>query len=331
MNKSTKRSLLCILLLTTVFLAKSFAGTGSAVVSGTWTNPSTWLINGMARVPSGGDTLDIPSGTTVTVDAVVTITGLPVFLYIHGTLVFQTGKKLILPCNSYVYVYPGGLLDPGNGGGNSNYIEICNSVVWNAAAGAVPGPAGFGNPPLPIELVNFNAKYSSGKVYLDWTTATEINNDYFLIQRSSDNIAYVNINNVDGSGNSSQTHFYNAVDSKPLNGINYYRLCQVDYDGTKTYSYPRAIRTNGKYDVVVFPNPATAENISILFSGNKNENYTLEIKDITGKTVVMKENQVLESGINRLNLQKDSFLSEGTYFVSIFMGDDVYHQKVIIY
>ncbi len=331
MNTTTKRILLCFILLSAVSLSSSFAGTGFVNNTGNWSTASTWLINGIPRIPSGGDTLDIPVGKTVTVDGnPVTVTGLPLFLYIHGTLQFGNGKKLSLPCNSYVYVYSGGSIDPA-GGGNSNYIQICNVTVWQAADGQEDGPSGFGNPPLPIELVNFNAKYSSGKVYLDWSTATEINNDYFLIQRSTDNIAYVNIDNVDGSGNSSQTHYYTDIDSKPLNGINYYRLCQVDYDGTRTYSYPRAIRTNGKADVVVFPNPATAENISVLFTGSKNENYVLEVRDITGKIIVRKENQILESGINKLNLEKDSFFSQGTYFVSILMGDDVYHQKMIIY
>ncbi len=331
MNTTTKKNLFCLILLSAVFLTKTFAGNGGSNSTGNWTNPSTWLFSGSPRIPAGGDTVQIPATDTITVNSIVTITGLPVYLYIHGRLSFQTGKKLNLPCNSYVYIYPGGVLDPGNGGGSSNYIDICNVTVWQASDGTITGPAGFGNPPLPIELVNFNAKYSSGKVYLDWSTATEINNDYFLIQRSADNIAYENINNVDGSGNSSQTHYYADIDTKPLSGINYYRLCQVDYDGTRTYSYPRAIRTNGKADVVVFPNPATAENISVLFTGSKDENYILEIRDITGKIIVTRENQVLESGINKLNLEKDSFLSQGTYFVSIFMGDDVYHQKMLIY
>jgi hypothetical protein len=331
MNITTKQKLLILIITATFSVFKTFAGTGVANVDGDWTDANTWLINGMNRIPAGGDTLDILAGKTVTVDAVVTITGLPVYLYVHGTLLFNTGKKLVLPCNSYVFVYAGGHLDPGNGGGNSNYIEICSSVVWNAAAGPVTGPAGFGNPPLPIKLMDFNAKYSSGKVYLDWTTATEINNDYFLVQRSSDNIYYSNINQVSGNGNSSQTLYYSDVDAKPLNGINYYRLCQVDYDGTRTYSYPRAIRTNGKADVLIFPNPGTAENISVLFTGSKNETYSLEVRDITGKTVLKKENQILESGINKLNLDRDHLISQGTYFVSIFTGDEEYHQKMIIY
>jgi hypothetical protein len=124
-----KKKLLYLILILFIFSGKLFAGTGSAITSGNWTNPSTWIINGIARVPAGGDTLDIPSGRTVLVDAIVTITGLPVFIYVNGTLEFQTGKKIVLPCNSYLYVYPGGLLDPGNGGGNFNFFEICNSVV----------------------------------------------------------------------------------------------------------------------------------------------------------------------------------------------------------
>jgi hypothetical protein len=331
MNNSTKKILLCLLFLSTVFLSESYAGTGFANATGNWSDPLTWLINGIPRIPAGGDTLTIPNGITVTVDGnPVTVTGPPLYLYVHGILQFGNGRKLSLPCNSYVYIYADGYMDPA-GGGNSNYIQICGATVWQAADGPVDGPQGFGNPPLPIELVNFNAKYSAGKVLLDWSTATEINNDYFLIQRSSDNVAYVNINNTDGSGNSSQTHFYSAVDSKPLNGINYYRLCQVDYDGTRTYSYPRAIRTNGKADVLLFPNPSSADNVSILFTGSMNQNYTLEVKDITGKTILNRENQVLESGINKLGLSGLSELSQGTYFVSILLGDEVYYQKMIIY
>jgi hypothetical protein len=90
---------------------------------------------------------------------------------------------------------------------------------------------------LPIELTKFEAiKQSESSNILKWTTATETNNDYFLVERSLDAINFVEVEKVKGAGNSMETLNYKLVDKKPYNGINYYRLKQVDFNGQFKYS-----------------------------------------------------------------------------------------------
>jgi hypothetical protein len=333
MNARIKITLL-LLLIISLFQTDAFAGNGQANLTGNWNNPSSWLFNGSPGVPGCGDTVTIPAGFIITVNSQESYTGCatPLHIIVGGTLQFTNGNKLDLPCGSEVRVLTGGLIQKATaGGGNSTYINICGGQTeWNAGDGPLSGPVVLGGGGLPVVLIDFNAKYSSGKVFLDWITATEINNDHFFIQRSSDNYNYENIDRIAGNGTSSQTHYYNSIDYKPLIGINYYRLCQVDYDGTTKYSDARAIRTNGKYDVVIYPNPSTGSNLSVLFTGDKDENYNLEICDISGKIVVHKDQLILESGANRIGLSNDLLLSNGTFFVTVSIGDEIYRQRMVI-
>ena len=90
---------------------------------------------------------------------------------------------------------------------------------------------------LPIELIYFNGEQKSCKQnVLTWATATEINNDHFEVERSSDAINFKTIKEIPGAMNSLETKKYVYVDSNPESGINYYRLKQVDLDGTYKYA-----------------------------------------------------------------------------------------------
>jgi hypothetical protein len=99
--------------------------------------------------------------------------------------------------------------------------------------------------PLPIDLLSFTAKYQDGIVLLNWATGSEINNDYFTLERSRDAVSAEIIGFVDGAGNSSQTLPYEFVDHDPLPGISYYRLKQTDYDGSFEYSLWVAVQVDG--------------------------------------------------------------------------------------
>jgi hypothetical protein len=99
--------------------------------------------------------------------------------------------------------------------------------------------------PLPIDLLSFTAKYQDGKVLLNWATGSEINNDYFTLERSRDAVSAEIIGFVDGAGNSSQTLHYEFIDHDPLPGISYYRLKQTDYDGSFEYSQWVAVQVDG--------------------------------------------------------------------------------------
>ncbi len=108
---------------------------------------------------------------------------------------------------------------------------------------------------LPVELISFDAIKNNNTVDLSWTTASEINNDYFLVQKSSDNSNFETIESVDGNGNSNVVINYNAIDNNPNYGVNYYRLLQVDYDGTEALSNTVAVNFDADNNINVYPNP----------------------------------------------------------------------------
>ncbi len=109
-------------------------------------------------------------------------------------------------------------------------------VTYNSAGGA---PQAYGdddcvlNPVvLPIELIDFTGTDVNGNVHLSWTTATEINSDYFILTHSTDGIYFSEFENVDAAGNSIQPIDYEEIHREAQNGVNYYRLIGVDYDGS---------------------------------------------------------------------------------------------------
>ena len=89
---------------------------------------------------------------------------------------------------------------------------------------------------LPVKLISFNAVLNNKKVNCTWETASEINNDYFTLERSNDGGDFESIATIKGKGNSSVASHYNFTDYAPLAGTSYYRLKQTDYDGKYTYS-----------------------------------------------------------------------------------------------
>lgn len=162
-----------------------------------------------------------------------------------------------------------------NGAGYSGYIRYgccpsgmptCLNGVGSAGGGT--GTIGFGfNDPggsgLPITLLDFKGEYKDDVTELTWSTATEVNNDHFTIERSKDGITWQTIGLVAGHGNSSQENEYSLTDEHPYAGITYYRISQTDFDGS-THTYDPITVNVRSPDWKVFPNPATDH---ILISG----------------------------------------------------------------
>ncbi len=109
--------------------------------------------------------------------------------------------------------------------------------------------------PLPIELVAFNAEAVNQVVELTWKTASEIDNDYFTIERSNDARNFEEVIRVQGAGDSHQQLDYLATDEDPYNGTSYYRLKQTDFNGNFTYSEIRAVSFSANKELAVYPNP----------------------------------------------------------------------------
>lgn len=124
---------------------------------------------------------------------------------------------------------------------------------------------------LSIKLLRFEAYTGSGQwVDLKWETATETNNDYFEVQRSRDGISWQGVQRVKGAGTTTQRSAYSMQDMQPFTGKSFYRLKQVDFDGTSYVSPVRSVnldKNNG--DLEIYPNPA--KDFCYIKSGSMNE------------------------------------------------------------
>ncbi|TRX59137.1 hypothetical protein FNH22_11480 [Fulvivirga sp. M361] len=115
-------------------------------------------------------------------------------------------------------------------------------------------------PVLPVELISFDATMQEEEIVLSWTTASELNNDYFEIQRSENGIDFHMIGSMDGSGTTQQMTHYSFTDGSPFRGANYYRLKQYDLDGAFEYSAPVVRFFDAEHkDLTVHPNPAIGQ------------------------------------------------------------------------
>lgn len=137
-------------------------------------------------------------------------------------------------------------------------------IVLTAAAGAVllidnVALATSAGAPLPVELTRFAATSKGQSVNVEWATASEKNNDRFEIQRSATGEAFETVGTVKGQGNTSSAHNYAFVDSRPLAGLSYYRLRQVDTDGTTAFSPVATVQLAPRADAAVYPNPTTGQ------------------------------------------------------------------------
>ncbi|WBA40868.1 T9SS type A sorting domain-containing protein [Hymenobacter canadensis] len=116
--------------------------------------------------------------------------------------------------------------------------------------------------PLPVTLVAFSAARTQDAVHCEWKTASELNNDYFAVERSADGREFVKIGTVAGRGTTAQSTTYSYLDQQPLNGLAYYRLRQTDLDGTYQYSPIVAVTgcatcADALQTLALAPNPGT--------------------------------------------------------------------------
>ena len=137
--------------------------------------------------------------------------------------------------------------------------------------------------PLPVNLLSFTVSKLSKANKLDWTSTKEINNSYFDIEHSLNGIDFSTIRNVVGKGTSSVNQAYQFIDPNPINGINYYRLKQVDKDSRFQFSNVLSINnTFSNQTVSIYPNPTTS-NLTIEVTGNSEDLFRINIVNSRGE------------------------------------------------
>jgi hypothetical protein len=148
----------------------------------------------------------------------------------------------------------------------------------------------------PVELTNFTAHQQNGAVILDWSTASEINNTYFKVEKSSDGENFLMCGKVQGSGTTSLHHNYNYQDETPGKGGIYYRLTQYDFDGTAHYS--RLVSVDlGICSLVISPNPfSSSTSIIVQSEAQLSEGMITDLQGREIKRLVLSSGQSVEIG-----------------------------------
>ncbi len=220
-----------------------------------------------------------------------------------------------------------------SGSGSITAAESLEITVGAKAAGDGEYFATFAssnsNVVLPIELISFTATCNGKSSLIEWTTATEKNNDFFVLERSNDAVNFKEIARVAGAGNSIEPINYAYTDYGARSGDNYYRLVQVDYDGTSTASEIIVANcpaeTLGEPDVLAFPNPFD-DNLTLHFENFGNKQATVEVYDMLGRMV---HTQKVNCSQNDYEVVlRLAGLSDGTYNVRISSKELVINKKV---
>ncbi|MGH2566407.1 MAG: T9SS type A sorting domain-containing protein, partial [Ginsengibacter sp.] len=185
--------------------------------------------------------------------------------------------------------------------------------------------------PTPVELLNFSARQKGSGVGVDWSTSQEFNSSYFSVEKSADgNTNWNTVATVNAAGNSSTVKNYSAYDPTPSKGINYYRLKQVDKDGSFKYSKTVAVKLNlVKIGVSVLANPFHST-LVIDFLSPTDQAVSARLIDITGKQVA-NEKWSIPSGSTRKEFSNVGGLQQGMYILTLSnaSGEILYNNKVI--
>lgn len=197
--------------------------------------------------------------------------------------------------------------------GNTSAGSITSEAVTKFSPFTLGSLNGFSNY-LPITLLDFTAKCVEDKIQLDWSTASETNNNYFEIEKSPDAVNWKSFAIISGAGNSSVVNNYSYIDDDANEPESFYRLKSVDFDGT--YYYSKIVYLNSckksTPDFSLFPTP-TKGTIFLKFSGDEKKIEKLDIYNLIG--------EIIYSSNNLANEIDFSNQPEGSYYMIAYYGD----------
>jgi hypothetical protein len=227
----------------------------------------------------------------------------------------------------------GSSICPGStlGVGGTGCVTGTYTSYLHATFGSV---SGFN--PLPVTWLSFEGRRLNGIVKLMWRTATEINNDFFTIERSVNGFDFETIGTIPGSGNTTYTVSYEFSDERPVIGYSYYRIKQTDFDGQYDYSKIIALEFDPfgnsifeQPEVMIYPNPANGEYLYINFNAPvENNEVEISIIDSAGK-VHYHDNLELQNNQFDIPIERN-ILRRGMYMLKIKDQSGIYMGRFVI-
>lgn len=219
--------------------------------------------------------------------------------------------------------------------GSTSFAEVQISAAFNTdyayTATFDSGFSGFGlsdAPPvgsLPVTLVKFEGKHTAEGNLLNWTTTAEVNNDYFTIEKTLNGRNFTEIGRLAGNGNSSVTNNYKFTDTDYLKGVSYYRLKQVDKDGTHAYSRIISIDALNTRDLKFFPNPVQSL-LTVELPDPAMKSVHVRVINAAGQEIIVRKNMTIKNGSINLDMDK---LPTGIYQVVLSGEKKTYNMSVL--
>lgn len=178
--------------------------------------------------------------------------------------------------------------------------------------------------PLPVELLQFDATLAKNErmVDLTWTTQSEEELDYFMVQKLSSDNQWIDLDKVAATGNSTVEQDYATVDPAPVMGMNYYRLQQVDKNGSYTYSPVRSISLKPGNELLISPNPANTY-VTLTSKGIANQEFT--VYNEVGAVVIINPTILSDDSITFSTTE----MASGVYFIRL-SSDELQHYKLVV-
>ena len=174
---------------------------------------------------------------------------------------------------------------------------------------------------LPVSLATFKGWHVNHQNHLKWSTASETNNDYFIIERKNDDQGYFEIARIQGAGNSSVKNNYHFTDRNPLKGNNYYKLSQVDFDGKRRYLTTIVVSYDDSGDWCVIGAP---QNGILQIYNQANESMVINVYNTVGSLV---HSESMRHSAETVNLQR---LSQGIYIINIIQNNREFTERLFL-
>jgi len=198
-----------------------------------------------------------------------------------------------------------GILYDQEAGGASVFDNISFDVYYSSFPGCLVI--------LPIHLISFSAlKKDNNIVGINWSTASEYDNDFFTLERSKNGFDWEEIKLIDGAGTLSQLLNYSYTDRSPYQELSYYRLKQTDFNGDFAYSGIKSVYLSSINDVNIYPNPFK-NSFTVEISNELKYPVTVEITDLFGAKI---HSQEINEAATEIDLNES--IPTGTYIIKVF-------------
>lgn len=226
-----------------------------------------------------------------------------------------------------------------NAGNYTTYnIEIIPATLtafgtdWTLSASFATGFSGFGfgDPVITIlsaEFLNLDAVREEDNIRVNWTTASEVDNDYFILEKSDNGIDFEELTRIDAAGNSDKNLNYTHLDQQVFESYNYYRVKTIDFDGNTQQSKVVAVDMGEELApaIQLYPNPVSSA-LNLSFNSVKDSEIDIEIYDALGQRVYTANSLPVFNGDNQLHLNVMEY-SAGMYLIRIHEGNKAYTKR----